>query len=90
MMVTGAAFGWPFSVCDDSLITFWKAQRPSPLLGRTGGATVVLDEAHLLGADQLEELRLLTFDRAPGYAERAGGGRRLPWPAPVTPGFCSA
>ena len=32
--------------------------------------TVVLDEAHLLGADQLEELRLLTLCRARGYAER--------------------
>jgi type II secretory pathway predicted ATPase ExeA len=40
--------------------------------------TVVLDEAHLLGADQLEELRLLTFDRVPGYAERTAGGQHLP------------
>ena len=32
-------------------------------------AIVVLDEAHLLGADQLEELRLLTLCRAAGYAE---------------------
>ena len=30
--------------------------------------TVVLDEAHLLGADQLEELRLLTLCRVPDYA----------------------
>ena len=31
--------------------------------------TLVLDEAHLLAADQLEELRLLTLCRAASYAE---------------------
>ena len=31
--------------------------------------TIVIDEAHLLAADQLEELRLLTLCRARGYAE---------------------
>ena len=41
MMVTGAAFGWPLFVCDDSLITFWKAQRPSPFLGRREGRCLV-------------------------------------------------
>ena len=35
--------------------------------GRT--TILVLDEAHLLDADQLEELRLLTLCRARGYAE---------------------
>jgi hypothetical protein len=29
-------------------------------------------------ADQLEELRLLSFDRVPGYAERTTRGQRLP------------
>ena len=31
--------------------------------------TIVIDEAHLLAADQLEELRLLTLCRGDGYAE---------------------
>ena len=35
--------------------------------GRT--TILVLDEAHLLTADQLEELRLLTLCRAASYAE---------------------
>ena len=39
---------------------------------------VAVDEAHLLSADQLEELRFLTFDRVPGYAERTTRGQRLP------------
>ena len=41
---------------------------------------VAVDEAHLLSADQLEELRLLTLCRARGYAEAttAACGSRLP------------
>jgi len=32
---------------------------------------IVVDEAHLLTPEQLEELRLLTLCRAPRYAEEA-------------------
>ncbi len=45
--------------------------------GRT--VVLVLDEAHLLGIDQLEELRLLTLCRGPGYAEKAQPGGHRPW-----------
>ena len=40
---------------------------------------VVLDEAHLLAADQLEELRLLTLCRARDYAEWASATAGLAW-----------
>jgi type II secretory pathway predicted ATPase ExeA len=36
---------------------------------RGRNVVLILDEAHLLGPDQLEELRLLTLCRGPGYAE---------------------
>jgi type II secretory pathway predicted ATPase ExeA len=36
---------------------------------RGRSVVIVLDEAHLLGPDQLEEIRLLTLCRAAGYAE---------------------
>jgi type II secretory pathway predicted ATPase ExeA len=45
---------------------------------RGRSVVLVLDEAHLMTADQLEELRLLSFDRVPGYAERTTRGQRLP------------
>jgi len=35
---------------------------------------LVIDEAHLLSPEQLEELRLLTLCRAGDYAEQAAGG----------------
>ncbi len=38
---------------------------------RGRNVVVILDEAHLLGVDQLEELRLLTLCRAASYAEVA-------------------
>jgi type II secretory pathway predicted ATPase ExeA len=44
--------------------------------GRT--PVVVIDEAHLLDNQQLEAIRMLTFDRVPGYAERTTRGQRLP------------
>jgi hypothetical protein len=37
-----------------------------------------IDEAHLLDNQQLEAIRMLTFDRVPGYAERTTRGQRLP------------
>ena len=48
---------------------------------------VAVDEAHLLSADQLEELRLLTLCRVGDYAEDAGDGPGSAWsarPDPVT------
>src|SRR5664279_2377948 len=77
MMVTGAAFGWPFFVCDDSLITFWVAQRPSPFLGRTGGPLLGAMEAPvvMVGSDALEvERRLLA-----GELVCPCGGGLSPW-----------
>ena len=47
---------------------------------------IVVDEAHLLTPEQLEELRLLTLCRAAGYAEEATGGPPFglaPGPSPV-------
>src|SRR5664279_6352074 len=78
MMVTRAAFGWPFFVCDDSLITFWKAQRPSPLLGRTGGGRCLVRwraPVVMVGSDALEvERRLLA-----GELVCPCGGGLGPW-----------
>ncbi len=55
MMVTGAAFGRPFSVCDDSLITFWKAQWPLP--GRNGPLLGAMEAPVVMaGTDALERL----------------------------------
>jgi hypothetical protein len=52
---------------------------------------IVVDEAHLLTPEQLEELRLLTLCRAPDYAEWAVPARCLPWrTGPVAPGSGSA
>jgi type II secretory pathway predicted ATPase ExeA len=44
---------------------------------------IIVDEAHLLQPDQLEELRLLTLCRGRGYPEPVpgGAGRRRPRPA---------
>ena len=64
-------------VCDDSLITFWKAQQPSPLLGRTGGPLLGAVEAPvvMVGSDALEvERRLLA-----GELVCPCGGGLSPW-----------
>lgn len=64
-------------VCDDSLITFWRAQRPSPLLGRTGGPVLGAMEAPvvMVGSDVVEVERRL---RAGELFCPCGGGL-VPW-----------
>ena len=47
---------------------------------RGRAVVLVIDEAHLLAADQLEELRLLTLCRARGYAEATTAASGSPWP----------
>ena len=51
---------------------------------------VAVDEAHLLSADQLEELRLLTLCRVGDYAEHAGDGPGSAWSARPDPATGSA
>jgi hypothetical protein len=46
---------------------------------RGRAVVVAVDEAHLLSADQLEELRLLTLCRARGYAEATTAASGSPW-----------
>ena len=48
---------------------------------RGRNVVVAVDEAHLLCADQLEELRLLTLCRAHGYAEATTVASGSPWQA---------
>lgn len=64
-------------VCDDSLITFWKAQRPSLFLGRTGGPVLGALEAPvvMVGSDVVEVERRL---RAGELCCPCGGGL-APW-----------
>ena len=46
---------------------------------RGRAVVLVIDEAHLLAADQLEELRLLSLCRARGYAEATTAASGSPW-----------
>jgi hypothetical protein len=51
---------------------------------------VAVDEAHLLTADQLEELRLLTLCRGRGYAEATAAVSGSSWQARGNPARYSA
>jgi type II secretory pathway predicted ATPase ExeA len=56
--------------------------------GRT--PVLVLDEAHLLGYEQLETIRMLTLCRGRGYAEAAAAVSGSSWQARGNPARYSA
>jgi type II secretory pathway predicted ATPase ExeA len=51
---------------------------------------IILDDGHLLTAEQLEEIRLLTLCREPDHAERAAPVTRRCWSRPRPPARDSA
>jgi Homeodomain-like domain len=77
MMVTGLPAGGHLFVCDDILITFWTAQRPSHFLGRTGGPVLGATEAPvvMVGSDVVEVDRRLRV----GELVCPCGGGLAPW-----------
>lgn len=77
-MITGLPWGGPLFVCDDRLTIVLVVQRPSRILGRTGGPCLVHGGAPvvMVGTDPVEVERRL---RAGEFFCPCGAGCLAPW-----------